>query len=66
MRITVNGESLEVADSITVDQLMRQLHYEPVRVAVAVNLEFVPRSAYGDTRLAESDQVEIVAAVAGG
>lgn len=66
MRIMVNGESLEVADSTTVDQLMQQLEYEPARVVVAVNLEFVPRSAYGSTRLKESDQLEIVAAVAGG
>ena len=66
MRIIVNGEPMEVADSTTVDQLVQQLEYEKVRVVVAVNLEFVPRSAYGDTTLKESDELEIVAAVAGG
>ncbi len=66
MKITVNGEALEVVDSTTVDQLMRQLDYDSARVAVAVNLEFVPRSAYGETKLKESDQLEIVTAVSGG
>ncbi len=66
MRITVNGESVEVTDSATLDQLMQQLGYETARVVVAVNLEFVPRSAYGETVVKESDQLEIVAAVAGG
>ncbi len=66
MIITVNGEALEVVEATTVDQLMNQLDYDSARVAVAVNLEFVPRSAYKRTKLKESDQLEIVTAVSGG
>ncbi len=66
MKITVNGKPLEVVEATTVDQLMHQLEYDSARVAVALNLEFVPRSAYGETKLHESDELEIVTAVSGG
>ena len=66
MNIILNGEPCEIPESIALGRLLQDLDYEPVRVAVALNLEFVPRSAYADTRLKDSDQVEIVAAVSGG
>lgn len=66
MKISVNGEIREIPDSATVESLMCQLGCESNRVAVALNLSFVPRSAYAQTRLKARDQVEIVTPVAGG
>ena len=66
MNISVNGEVRKLPDEMAVDQLLEYLGYQPGAVAVAVNLEFVPRSAYTNTRLCESDQVEILSPISGG
>jgi sulfur carrier protein len=66
MKISVNGELIDIRDATTVDELMCQLGYESTQAAVALNLFFVPRSAYEKTRLQARDQVEIVMPVAGG
>ncbi len=66
MNIRVNGTTREVPDGLTLDRLLAILDQRSEGVAVAVNLEFVPKSAYQHTRLSESDTVEIVAPIAGG
>ncbi len=65
MKIVVNGENQEVSAGITLAELLVQLD-QPNGVAVAVNLEFVPRPSYPTRKLSESDEVEIVAPIAGG
>jgi sulfur carrier protein len=66
MRLTVNGAPSEVADGLTVEQLVGQLAADPRGVAVAVDGEVVPKSGWGATELAEGDRVEILTAVQGG
>lgn len=50
----------------TVAGLLRSLTLEARRVAVAVNRDVVPRSAYGGHELASGDRIEILEAVGGG
>ncbi|MEO1015890.1 MAG: sulfur carrier protein ThiS [Pseudomonadota bacterium] len=66
MRITLNGEARDVAASISVDALARELGLDARKVAVERNLEIVPRSAYPQTVLSEGDRIEIVHFVGGG
>jgi len=66
MNITVNAEPREVKDALTVAELFDQLGQQRGAVAVAVNQEFVPRSAYNEARLNEGDAVELVAPMQGG
>ena len=66
MRLTVNGEQRDLRDSETVEALLRELDISGTHIAVAVNLQVVPRSSYRQTRLQEGDKVEIVHAVGGG
>lgn len=66
MKISVNGKLRDIPDTTTVTQLIDQLAIESTQVAVALNHAFVPRSAYGETRLTAHDQVEILMPVAGG
>lgn len=66
MRLTVNGAATEVADGLTVEQLVRQLTADPRGVAVAVEGEVVPKSGWGAAELAEGHRVEILTAVQGG
>ncbi|CAN5384340.1 hypothetical protein BH09ACT12_BH09ACT12_25320 [soil metagenome] len=66
MRLRLNGASTELADGTTVAGLVAARADHDRRVAVAINSEVVPRSAWARTLLAEDDEVELLAAVAGG
>ncbi|MCK4601832.1 MAG: sulfur carrier protein ThiS [Phycisphaerae bacterium] len=66
MQIVVNGRLKDQPDGITVARLLESLSLEPRRVAVEHNKEIVPRARYGQTQLAEKDQLEIVTLVGGG
>jgi sulfur carrier protein len=49
-----------------IERLLGELELADKRVAVEKNGEIVPRSRYGETRLADGDTLEIVVAVGGG
>jgi thiamine biosynthesis protein ThiS len=66
VRITVNGESHELADAVSVDELLQDLRVPATRVAVEINEEVVPRDTYVERRVAAGDRVEIVHFVGGG
>jgi sulfur carrier protein len=64
--LLVNGEQTELPDGLTVSQLVQRLELNPDGVAVALNLEVVPRGEHGSRVLAAGDRVELVRAVGGG
>jgi len=64
--VSVNGEAREVADGITVSELIGTLGIVAARIAVEINREIVPKSTHDAHRLAEGDRVEIVTMVGGG
>lgn len=69
MRIVVNGNAREVPQGATVAWLVEDTGSggEGGRgVAVAVNADVVPRSAWAVTELLEGQKIEIVAAIQGG
>ena len=66
MRIEVNGEWKEYDDGLTVADLLATLSLEPLRCAVELNRQLVPRTRHAETRLAEQDTLEIVTLVGGG
>ena len=66
MQIYLNGEAREVASALTVADLLEDLALAGRRLAVEVNLEIVPRSAYADIVLQPGDRVEVVHAIGGG
>jgi len=63
--ITLNGDSFETAASCLAE-LVVELKLDKRVVAVEHNLEVVPRSAYGNTLLADGDRIEIVHMIGGG
>ena len=65
MKLLVNGEEAEVGDSITIEDLMSQLGFPEKGIAVALDWEVLPRSAW-HTVLTEGARVEVVTAVQGG
>lgn len=66
MTVTINGETHELADGVSVAELLGTLSVPRGRVAVEVNEEVLPRDSYGERRLADGDRVEIVHFVGGG
>ena len=66
MIISLNGEKTEVKNDIFLQELLIKKVSEGKKVAVAINGEFIPRSAYSSTVVNEADQLDILAAVQGG
>ena len=66
MQLTINGEERDVADGLTVKELVLLLGYTEGPVAVERNREVVPRAEHATTRLAPRDTLEIVHLVGGG
>jgi sulfur carrier protein len=66
MRILLNGQPLDLPETITVAALLQHLGHGERRIAVEVNRRIVPRSAHVEHRLAPGDQVELVEAFGGG
>lgn len=66
MQLTVNGESREVPDGLTVRGLIEHLGLGDGPVAVERNRAVVPRAEHASAELVEHDVVEIVHFVGGG
>ena len=65
MRLILNGEERSF-DAADVAALVAQLGIKPDRVAVELNRNIVPRTAWADTLLREGDRLEVVHFVGGG
>ena len=68
MTVELNGIAVELGEGASVADAVERLGSEPQRrgIAVAVDGEVVPRSAWASTELNESQRVEVVGAVQGG
>jgi sulfur carrier protein len=66
VRVTANGDPVELADGATVADLLTALNLGGRWVLVERNGEPVRRADLATTALAEGDRLELVRAVAGG
>ena len=66
VRVILNGAPREFPAPLTFSQLLDELALGGRRLAVERNGEIVPRSRFGETRLADGDRIEVVIAVGGG
>ncbi len=66
MRVTINGKADTIDPGATVADLLARLDLAPVRVAVEINEDLVPRKTFDEAVLHEGDLVEIVTFVGGG
>lgn len=66
INLSINNENLQVEADKTLSEALESWGYGDDRIAVAINGDFVPRSAYPDRRLEEGDQLDIVKPVGGG
>lgn len=68
MTVELNGERIALADGASVADVVARAgaHATPRGVAVALDGEVVPRSAWTQTEVREGQRVEVVQAVQGG
>ncbi len=66
MQIYLNGEQRQIPDDTSMSALVELLRLSGRRIAVEVNEQLVPRSAFPEYRLQPMDRVEIVHAIGGG
>lgn len=66
MNVTINGESRDVPEGLSVAALLSHLGLPSERVAIERNLEILPRAQWETTGVQPSDRYEIVHFVGGG
>lgn len=66
MWLLLNGERREVADGLSLSQLVTALDLPPERIAVELNQRVVRRVDWPKLALQENDRLEIVHFVGGG
>ncbi len=66
MNVFINGETLDLPESMTVADLLEQRGLTGKRLAVERNGEIVPKGVHSQTLLQVQDRIEIVVAVGGG
>ncbi len=63
--VLINGEQT-VSDGKTVKNVVDELGYNPLAIAVELNEEILPKAEYAETVLKDGDVLEIVNFVGGG
>ena len=68
MKLQINGDEREFphAEPFTLAALVEAMQMKPDRVAVELNRDIVPRTAWSETQLHDGDRLEIVHFVGGG
>ena len=66
LQVRINGEHRRVETGLSIAELVREIGFDPLRVAVERNLEVVPRSTLEEVRVEDGDDYEIVTFVGGG
>jgi sulfur carrier protein len=66
MQVIVNGSPQQLEVEASVATLLDTLKLAPIRVAVELNEELVPRQNFAATPLHDGDRLEIVTFVGGG
>ncbi|QYO67019.1 sulfur carrier protein ThiS [Leptolyngbya sp. 7M] len=64
--IVLNGEKKEIESEVTIDRLLDLFSLPKQRVAVELNKEVISRRDWEQTRVGESDKIEVVHFVGGG
>jgi len=66
MDIELNGQPHRAAENQSVQDLIEQLDLARQALAVAINLEVVPRDLWPQRRLRANDRVDLVRPIGGG
>lgn len=64
--VYINDVATEVAAPQHLEGMLAALAHTPEQFAVALNNQFIPKSAYGRTPVQAGDRVELLVAMQGG
>lgn len=62
----INGQIVDLAEKTTIQQILQTQNHKTDRVAVELNGQIVPKSAYEQQEIKAEDTLEIVSFVGGG
>ena len=62
----INGQIVDLAEKTTIQQILQTQNHKTDRVAVELNGQIVPKSAYEQQEIKSEDTLEIVSFVGGG
>jgi thiamine biosynthesis protein ThiS len=66
MRVEINGETKEIPRELNLNELLEYLSMPSRLLAIELNKEVVRRKDWGDTRVKDSDVIEVIHFVGGG
>jgi sulfur carrier protein len=66
MQISINGQTQQHPDGLTMAALVEALGLPAGRIATERNGRLLPRTQYAETTLADGDELEIVTLAGGG
>lgn len=66
IRIRINGDIQTIANDLSLAAVLKNLGYDQEYFAVAINKNFIPRTAYATSFFNEDDCVDIVMPMQGG
>jgi len=66
MQIVINGETKNVSEKLSAQQLLQELGIAEQKLALEINQEIVPRSTLSEYEIQPGDIVEIIHAIGGG
>ncbi|HET6891364.1 MAG TPA: sulfur carrier protein ThiS [Pyrinomonadaceae bacterium] len=66
MRLEINGEKRELAEGLSLQELVQFLKLKPEQIAIELNQMVMRRAEWASTLLKEGDRIEIVHFVGGG
>lgn len=66
MNLIINGENKSFNDSLTLEEIIKELKIEDKVMAAAVNMEIVKKENWKDYRPVNDDKLELLQFVGGG
>jgi thiamine biosynthesis protein ThiS len=66
MDVKINGETRKFDAPLSVLEILQAMNLPSQKIAVELNLEIVPKSAYDSQIVVQGDQIEIVHFIGGG
>ena len=66
MTITVNGETKDIAQQISLSELLKLLALPSERIAIELNREVVRKKDWANITIKDADKIEVVHFVGGG
>jgi sulfur carrier protein len=64
--IQLNGQEQDIADGITLKEVLEEAGYRLDIIAVQVNGDIISKDRYASYRLTDGDDIDVVAFVGGG